>query len=243
LTLERPVPSSVLGVVVVPKSKGQFPALASVVGSPGLSTSIQLCRLMAAIPELAHLPQLGDNWRRALPVWQSAPDTVWSESAASGIGTTTRKVPVVVVFPEPQPSSVAELRQELGFYPAAREVDAGELGGPPGEETPDGHGVVISWPGSAPIQPDFGPDGRWWLRPAVCGEGEPPNLLMTWWAVLFALSALARYHPVEWVAALDADGSAEAVVLELALDVALEVVPELVLEAVLAGEGNGASPP
>ncbi len=123
LTLERPVSSGVLGVVLVPKSKGQFPALAGAVGSPGLSTSVQLGGLMAAIPELAHLPQLGDNWRRALPVWPSAPDPVWSKSASSGIGATTRKVPVVVVFPEPQPSSVEELRQALGLYPVACQVD------------------------------------------------------------------------------------------------------------------------
>ena len=172
-------------------------------------------------------------------MWPSAPDTVWSKSAASGIGTTTRKVSVVVVFPEPQPSSVEELRQALGLYPAACQVDPGELAGPPGEETRDGHGVVISWPGSAPIQPVFGPDGRWWLRPAICGTEDPPSLLVTWWAVLFGLSMLARYHPVEWVAALDPDSSAEAVVLELALNVALEVVPELVLEAVQAWDGPG----
>jgi hypothetical protein len=55
---------------------------------------------------------------------------------------------------------------------------------------------------------------------------------MTWWAVLYGLSMLARYHPVEWEWALAVNSSPVAVLLEQAMDVALIVVPELVLEAI-----------
>jgi hypothetical protein len=55
--------------------------------------------------------------------------------------------------------------------------------------------------------------------------------LMTWWALLYGLSMLARYHPAPWTEALRADKSRDAVPLEIAMDEALEAVPHLVLEA------------
>jgi len=55
--------------------------------------------------------------------------------------------------------------------------------------------------------------------------------LMTWWALLFGLSMLARYEPAGWSDALDLAASPVAAgVMEL-LDVAVERLPELVLEA------------
>lgn len=55
--------------------------------------------------------------------------------------------------------------------------------------------------------------------------------LMAWWAVLFALSMLARYQPSEWARCIDVDSSQYAVPIEHALATALEKVPRLVLEA------------
>jgi uncharacterized membrane protein YjdF len=72
------------------------------------------------------------------------------------------------------------------------------------------------------------------MRPYLPTSALPPSILMTWWAVLFALSMVARYHPVEWAAALDPDRSTAAAFLERAMEVGLEVVPGLVLEAITA---------
>lgn len=241
------VTDRILETVVKPKPEGQFATVAEAVGSPGLQAEVELGALMVTIPELAALPQLEGRWPRALPVWLSDPNSVWSQSAAStGLGTTLRFVPLVVVFPHPVPASVGDLADALAPYPTASTVDCASLGGPPQEETLDGTGVVIQWrhPGDAsdPLPPRYAPEGRRWLRPAVCGTDLPPNLLMTWWAILFGLSMLARYHPVEWVRALDVDHSSEAVVLECTLDLALKVVPELVLEPIEAAgiQGPGA---
>jgi hypothetical protein len=67
---------------------------------------------------------------------------------------------------------------------------------------------------------------------------------MTWWAILFALSMLARYYPTAWTHALDENSSPDAVLLERALDIALDAVPHLVFEAVgLSGEGPLLLPP
>ena len=56
---------------------------------------------------------------------------------------------------------------------------------------------------------------------------------MTWWALLYGLSMLARYHPAEWTNALRLDDSPEAVPLRAALDEALVAVPQFVLWALL----------
>jgi hypothetical protein len=58
---------------------------------------------------------------------------------------------------------------------------------------------------------------------------------MTLWALLFAFSQLARYHPALWVGALNPDRSPIAVDLEQGLDSALELVPDLLVPAVTHG--------
>lgn len=57
--------------------------------------------------------------------------------------------------------------------------------------------------------------------------------LMTWWALLFGLSMLARYEPAGWAQALDLDSSSIAAPVIRCLDIAVERVPELVLGGLL----------
>jgi hypothetical protein len=71
---------------------------------------------------------------------------------------------------------------------------------------------------------------RRWLRPRI-GDADL-NTLMTWWALLFGLSMLARYEPGYWVNALDFDRSGRAAQLSELMDVALDAIPQLVLEAI-----------
>lgn len=68
-----------------------------------------------------------------------------------------------------------------------------------------------------------------WLRPGVGGVALSP--LLTWWALLFGLSMLARYEPASWVAELDYDAPRLAAPLSRLLEIGLERVPELVLDA------------
>jgi hypothetical protein len=70
-----------------------------------------------------------------------------------------------------------------------------------------------------------------WAFPAFGGNDRPLHPLLAWWAVLFALSMLARYQPREWIAHLDVDHSAHAVDLEIVLTEALDACPELILHA------------
>lgn len=72
-------------------------------------------------------------------------------------------------------------------------------------------------------------DGSQWVAPAVAGNDRPLHPLLAWWAVLHALSMLARYEPAAWDRHRDIDGSIDAAAVEALLDQALIEVPELVL--------------
>jgi hypothetical protein len=73
--------------------------------------------------------------------------------------------------------------------------------------------------------------GRRWLRPAVAGSALSP--LMSWWALLFGLSMVARYEPGAWVRTLDLDRPGRAAQLTELMNIALDAVPALVLEALI----------
>lgn len=67
-----------------------------------------------------------------------------------------------------------------------------------------------------------------YLTPVIGGNTEPMHPLMSWWALLFTLSMLARYQPGDWTAMIDVNASPHAVPLEALLDAALVAVPRLV---------------
>ncbi|MEU1704060.1 YaaC family protein [Streptomyces sp. NPDC005706] len=64
------------------------------------------------------------------------------------------------------------------------------------------------------------------------GDNRQLHPLLAWWAVLFALSMLARYQPGQWTAQIDVNRSKDAVAIEYLLDSALAAVPELILAAI-----------
>jgi hypothetical protein len=57
---------------------------------------------------------------------------------------------------------------------------------------------------------------------------------MTWWLILYGLSMFARYHPRQWVKALDVDSSDVAVLLDRCMSAAMDRVPALVLDTIRA---------
>jgi hypothetical protein len=54
---------------------------------------------------------------------------------------------------------------------------------------------------------------------------------MTWWALLYSLSMLARYQPEKWIDMLDVNRSPVAVTLESILEDGVLAVPRLVMSA------------
>jgi hypothetical protein len=70
------------------------------------------------------------------------------------------------------------------------------------------------------------------LIPTLPGESQLLSPLMLWWALLFGLSVVARYHPGPWSSALAVEGSTQAVPLEAILAKAVDRLPPLVYEAI-----------
>lgn len=103
--------------------------------------------------------------------------------------------------------------------------------------SPFGPGWIVRWRVDAQTDPDLVRIAQrltrrsevCWLRPAVGGVALSP--LLTWWALLFGLSMLARYEPAAWVAHIDYDTSPFAAPVGRLMDIGLERVPELVLDA------------
>jgi hypothetical protein len=81
--------------------------------------------------------------------------------------------------------------------------------------------------------PYLGDDDRW-VFPALGGGKTALYPLLAWWALLFALSMLARYEPASWTGHLDVDASPNTVPLESALGHALDACPQLILYAIRA---------
>lgn len=69
------------------------------------------------------------------------------------------------------------------------------------------------------------------VYPSIDGTKKPLHPLVTWWAILFGLSVLARYEPETWGRAIDVNQSPEAVAIEHLMDSALDSLPELLYRA------------
>ena len=82
----------------------------------------------------------------------------------------------------------------------------------------------------------YGSDWTYYLRPATAGTA-PPSILMAWWAVLYALSQLARYEPAVWMDAINADASVLTVPIEEGLRLAQASLPKLVYHAITGSWG------
>jgi hypothetical protein len=84
------------------------------------------------------------------------------------------------------------------------------------------------------------PDGGVWGEPleglaipTVGGNDRALHPLAAWWAILYAMSMVARYEPNRWTRLLHPDSSAEAERVREVLETAADVLPWLVLAQVL----------
>lgn len=91
--------------------------------------------------------------------------------------------------------------------------------------------------GDSRSMPYLGDDDRW-VFPRLGGAGIPLHPLLAWWALLFALSMLARYCPASWTGHLDVDTRSTAVKLGSALSLAMDTCPQLILHAIRAVCGS-----
>ena len=72
-------------------------------------------------------------------------------------------------------------------------------------------------------------EGDFLILPTIFPGKAPLHPMMSWWAVLYILSMLARYQPAEWADCIDINRSPFANSIEYLLDEARIAVPDLVL--------------
>jgi hypothetical protein len=236
-----------VGPAATGKLPGHFQSVAGALGTPALSGPAAIGALLASLPEMADTLLMRDEWPPAIALFQRE----WPQRVPNPGWTP------ITIDVDQQPLDYAGLIKLLESYPSVR----GRIGVPqtikaldslPMYPTPEGDGVGVLLQGTDAdldsVAPQYRIAGRRWIRPAIAG-GNPPAPTMTWWALLYGLSMYARYHPREWLAALDVDSSPMGVLLERTMDRAIGALPQLVLSDVLIHpfllpwiEGSGPDP-
>ncbi|MFI6254438.1 YaaC family protein, partial [Streptomyces sp. NPDC051016] len=84
--------------------------------------------------------------------------------------------------------------------------------------------MLTPWSGRIPVQRR--------VHSVLGGDGNQIHPFLAWWAVLYALSMLARYQPGQWTTQIDVNHSADAAAVERLLSKALIAVPELALATI-----------
>lgn len=211
------------------KSTDSFTGVARATKSPTFEESVDLGALWSSLPEVFQL----------LP---SPPATAPLLLVPGGVDHFMDRdhVHAAVVGYDGEPEQLPSYLEQ--HFPTTAGVGLFRPQGLPHvtEHTDWGLGVKVWWPADEPnvsghlrtlqrVAPGTADFSARWLRPGVAGVALSP--LLTWWALLFGLSMLARYEPAGWVAALAYDVSEFAAPLEQLLDIGLQRVPELVFEA------------
>lgn len=235
-----------------PSRGPSFTTVARALGSPALPAPATLGALWAAVPESSHVPPLpgAEDEARALALEpvpvdeQLGPGTVTGAANAWAYGWSP-----YVGSPQPEEERRQLVRRLLDErYPSLAGAAFPEQA-PLRVTVEDGVvSVLLVWELPAPagddsVRNDFVASlggyyrGQLVLPPTQQGQDRPQHPLVTWWALLWALSMLARYEPDAWARHLDVDRSPYAVPLESLLDVALVAVPEALRDALAGSRG------
>jgi hypothetical protein len=229
--------------VAKPGKIDSFSCICAATGQGKLTDRVELGALWASLPDLRGQELRDERWRRPLAVTRPAEDPRTAALMRSLVQATIRGVPDGAFEGKSDQERDQALEAELSHYPSTEGWRPLRPQGlrleRPGH---DGWDVEVIWEAeSASIGArdlEFESHAfqhrirrEWWLRPDVNESGDYLWPLMTWWALSYGLSMLARYHPAEWTSALRVDESPETVPLEAALDAALDAVPHFVLEA------------
>jgi hypothetical protein len=222
-------------LAIADDGKGSFTQLAPLLHSGSLPAGALLGQIWLTIPDLATTPQLG-NGANYLPTLRLAH---LSEDGRPEFSSWIEGMP----WRFAEPYTEAEFVEFCTSYPTL----AGSIGQPvtsqPAllDEERQSVRVRRAWilsedddPGkfhSRHTRPYLGDDDRY-IFPSIGGDQQPLHPLLAWWAILFALSMLARYQPDTWTAYLDVDKCSYAVPLEALLDRALLTCPQLLLHAI-----------
>jgi hypothetical protein len=218
---------------VSPNVKGArmdaYSVAADATKSGSLSAAVEVASLWASLPWLDVAPGWGEGLPRALVVGPQH----YGFNATEG----ELRLPDALL-----PTAAARekaLTDRLSSYPGADrfEVVRWDMVHLDVEDRDEGI-VVVRWvdDSGAPvpvrsIAVTYLSDMGMYLWPGVGTNLDVLSPLMTWWALLYGLSHLARYEPAAWTGMLDRDRSVLGVPIERGLRYVRTVMPRLVLHA------------
>ncbi len=234
--------AKVSDVCVVSAKTGLFPLVASALGLESLpcDDSVTLEDVWPVLTETSTTP-LSPNV--LLPTLGFVHETYLGDSRFSSARLTGIPRQVLSICAD----SMKDARLHSAHYPALRECEPVLSGTfrdkPQWRRLQDGSlSIEVHWrEGDAPLRfrrsvaaASLGVltyrSGRGFMvTPAVGTMPVGLHPILALWAVLLALSSLARYEPPTWSKMIDVDSSAEASAVEHLLDRAVDAVPEAVL--------------
>ena len=138
----------------------------------------------------------------------------WIEGMPQRFGSPNYNEDDIVTFCSPYPTLAGSTGRRVSNQPPLPDIERQSVR------------VRRAWMLAADQEPGEFHDGltRPYLRddarhvfPSIGGDTQALHPLLAWWAVLFALSLLARYQPDTWTRYLDVDSSAYAEPLEMLL--------------------------
>jgi hypothetical protein len=220
---------------------GSFVRLSTILDSPTWDETapVKLGELWESIPEGTSMPLGGSLGLPPLPV---AVDeySMMAHTESSPVDVIVAHVPRDLMPPIQHSGPAPELDKFLASYPTLTGYSTMQVKGIyPGSQ---GGTVQLSFPSAHGDYRGRMADGEahstqyrhdWYAFPALGANTRSLHPVMAWWAILFALSMLARYHPETWADHIAVDSSKVAVPIERLLTEALEVVPELLLHTIL----------
>jgi hypothetical protein len=186
--------------------------LASLLQCDPLASPVTLGAVWHMIPELCLDYPVGEH-----------PEPRWTNHPYSQQGVSVDPNAFTVQATAVEAANDAEVLRTM--YPDLRGAELKQFGGGSYGERDDGtrtdEALFISARDARPRKLRNGSV----LMPA-CREGSKAlDPLLTWWVLLYALSMVTRYEPVNWTHITDVNRSPLAVPLEVALHKALEAVP------------------
>jgi hypothetical protein len=222
---------------------GSFTRLSKILNSPvwDHTAPVTLGEAWNTLPEARVFPLDHPAGARPLPVTVDEYSVVSQSQTAPPVQLIVTGIPSDIMPPPQHQGAVPALEAFLGQYPKL----AGHTAMYPKGVYPDGQGgtVHLAYTSSHTGYHERTADAlahstRYRLRdqyvfPAVGANTNSLHPVMAWWAVLFALSMLARYHPEAWADHIAVDTSKVAVRIEHLLTEALTAVPELLLQTII----------
>jgi hypothetical protein len=221
-------------VQVEETGRGAFQVLAELFGSPALTAKVRLGDLWASLPEGTRAPlrESDDLWIAA-GLSAREDEDVATRDGRSGWSGSLSGLPISTIGMGYQ--DVEKLVHEK--YPLTRIAlmqvrdDGGEVAdGDPFTIGPSRPSISLESPQErrlAELMIDHGTAMGYqplqyrnerWIIPCLPGNSRPLHSFSTWWAILYALSAVARYAPAKWTSMLDINSSPDAANIEYVLD-------------------------